>query len=64
MASDHTQGNRQGEEIKKKEGQEPGRHDHSETGAGRPSGTRKSRDATSINPQDPIDPDSPDIPPA
>ena len=62
--SDHSEGNRKGEEIREQDGQEPGREDHGETGGNRPSGTRTSRDSTSINPKDPIDPKSPNIPPA
>jgi hypothetical protein len=60
----HHPGARKGEEIKEEEGQEPGRHDTGTTGASRPTGTSTARDSTRVNPQDPIDPDSPELPPA
>ncbi|MGA9770679.1 MAG: hypothetical protein WBV94_16685 [Blastocatellia bacterium] len=60
----HTPGTRKGEEIVQEEGKEPGRHDISDTGAGRPAGGSTGRDSTQINPQDPIDPNSPNMPPA
>jgi hypothetical protein len=60
----HTPGTRKGEGIVQEEGKEPGRHDKGETGAGRPAGGSTGRDSTSINPQDPIDPNSPNMPPA
>jgi hypothetical protein len=60
----HTPGTSRGEEMKKKQGKEPGRHDEEETGAGRPAGGRTARDSTGINPQDPVDPKSPKMPPA
>lgn len=60
----HTPGVRKGEEIVKKEGKEPGRKDTGTTGAGRPAGTSKGRDSSTVAPTDPIDPDSPDLPPA
>ena len=60
----HTPGTRKGEEILEQEGKEPGRHDKGVTGEGRPVGGSTARDSTSINPQDPIDPDSPNMPPA
>lgn len=60
----HHPGARKGEEIKEDEGQEPGRQETNSTGAERPSGTSTARDATRVDPQDPIDPDSPKLPPA
>jgi hypothetical protein len=60
----HEPGTRKGEEIREKEGKEPGRHESGQTGNKRPAGTSTARDSTSINPQDPIDPDSPNMPPA
>ena len=60
----HTPGTRKGEQIVQEEGKEPGRHDKGESGAGRPAGGSTARDSTRINPQDPIDPDSPNMPPA
>lgn len=62
----HHPGTRKGEEIKQEEGTEEGRHESGTTGADRPAGGRTSRDSTRINPEQeqPIDPDSPNIPPA
>ena len=61
----HTKGTRQGEEIKKEDGKEPGRHDKGSTGAGRPSGGSTARDSTAINPDDvETDTDAPSMPPA
>ena len=57
-------GTRKGEDIKEDEGKESGRKDSGTTHADRPAGGRQSRDSTRINPKDPIDPDSPEIPPA
>ncbi|MBA3884922.1 MAG: hypothetical protein H0X67_04195 [Acidobacteria bacterium] len=57
---------RKGEDILKDEGKEPGPHDAGKTGADRPAGTSEARDSTRINPEaeDPIDPQSPKLPPA
>jgi len=62
----HHPGARKGEEVVQGEGKESGRHDAGETGAGRPSGGSTSRDSTRINPgnEDPIDENSPNMPPA
>jgi hypothetical protein len=63
----HHPGSRKGEEQKHNDGPEPGRVDNGGShGANRPAGGRTGRDSTSINPEDrePIDPDSPEIPPA
>jgi len=60
----HHPGARKGEEIKRDEGKEEGRHDTGKTGADRPSGGSTGRDSTRVNPQDPIDPKSPKMPPA
>ncbi len=46
-------------------GDEPGRHDTGDQGqTGRPTGEASMRSATSIDPQEPIDEDSPTLPPA
>ena len=51
---------RSGEEIGKKEGKEAGRKDTGSQGpTDRPVGESTMRDSTGIDPQDPIDPDSP-----
>ena len=60
----HTPGTRKGEEIANDEGREPGREDTGTTGADRPAGTRTGRDSSTVAPQEPIDPDSPKMPPA
>ena len=61
----HTPGTRQGEEIKKKDGQEPGREDTGKSHAERPTGTKTARDSTAINPDSAkSDTDSPKMPPA
>jgi hypothetical protein len=61
----HQPGSRKGEEMKQSEGKEPGRHEDGETETGRPVGHSTARDATSINPdaENPIDPQSPKMPP-
>jgi len=62
----HDSGTRRGEDMTDSDGKEPGRYDKGETGAGRPAGGSTARDSTGINPEDmdPIDPDSPNMPPA
>jgi hypothetical protein len=62
----HHPGARKGEEIRATEGKEPGRFDDESTGANRPSGSSTARDSTAINPEsvEPIDPNSPNMPPA
>lgn len=60
----HIPGVNKGEEATEHDGKERGRKDEGETGAKRPTGKSSARDSTSINPQDPIDPDSPELPPA
>jgi hypothetical protein len=61
----HSPGTRKGEDIKDKDGKEPGRQDSGTTGAGRPSGSSSARDSTAINPDDvDTDADSPSMPPA
>ena len=62
----HDTGVRKGENIIDNEGKEAGRHDKGGTGAGRPAGGSTARDSTRINPdnENPIDPDSPKMPPA
>lgn len=65
-APSHDWGTGKGEEKSSTEGKEAGRHDHTHTHADRPAGGSTARDATSINPDDmdPIDPNSPKMPPA
>jgi len=53
-----------GEEIAKKDGNEPGHHEKGSTGADRPAGGSSSRLGSSVDPQDPVDPQSPHLPPA
>ena len=60
----HHPGARKGEEILEEEGKEPGRKGAENTGADRPAGGSTGRDSTRINPQDPVDPKSPKLPPA
>ena len=60
----HHPGARRGEEIKQEEGKEPGRRDTGTDAGGRPTGESTGRDATRVDPQDPIDPKSPNFPPA
>lgn len=57
----HVPGVRKGEEMKENEGQEPGRHDtgNDPTPAGRPRGTSTARDYSGVDPQEPVDPESP-----
>ena len=65
-APTHHTGARKGEEIIDDEGKESGRHDKEQSGHGRPTGGSTARDSTSINPddRDPIDPNSPNMPPS
>ncbi|MGB8507499.1 MAG: hypothetical protein WCD76_03760 [Pyrinomonadaceae bacterium] len=66
-APSHDAGTAKGEEKSSMEGKEPGRHDHDEDAGGeRPAGGSTARNSTSINPEDrdPIDPNSPNMPPA
>lgn len=56
-------GQRGGEEVAAE--QEAGRHDTGDQGStGRPTGESSMRDSTSVDPQEPIDDDSPTLPPA
>ena len=57
--SSHDMGTRKGEELAADD--EAGREETGTTGAGRPTGKSTARDSTSINPQDPIDDDSPEL---
>ncbi len=51
-----------GEDISSRDGKEAGRQDAApQGGSDRPAGTSTSRDRSSVNPQDPIDPDSPNL---
>lgn len=65
-APSHDAGTGKGEEKSSYEGKEAGRHETGTTHADRPAGTSTARDSTSINPdnEDPIDPNSPNMPPA
>jgi len=65
-APTHHPGARKGEEILDGEGKEAGRHDKEQSSQGRPAGGSTARDSTSINPDDrnPIDPNSPNLPPS
>ncbi|MEJ7802095.1 MAG: hypothetical protein WKH68_01800 [Candidatus Limnocylindria bacterium] len=57
-------GQRGAEDVAAEES-EPGRYDTGETSsAGRPAGESTMRDATSVDPQEPIDEESPTLPPA
>jgi hypothetical protein len=62
----HDTGVGKGEDISDRDGKESGRHDEGTTGAGRPAGGSTARDSTRINPdaENPIDPESPKMPPA
>ena len=64
-APTHTPGTRQGEDIKDKDGKEPGREDTGTTQADRPVGESSARDSTAINPDD-VESESggPSMPPA
>ena len=56
---------RRGEDVIKEEGSEEGRHPNQGTkGADRPFGGSDARDATGVDPQEPMDKDSPNIPPS
>ena len=55
-------GRPRGEEAERADGPEPGRHDAPPKGrTKRPRGKSTARDTTGIDPQDPIDPDSPNL---
>lgn len=62
----HDAGTGKGEEKSTWEGKEPGLEDTETTHADRPAGTSTARASTSINADDenPIDPESPNMPPA
>lgn len=54
---------RRGEDVTKEEGPEAGRHDTGTQGASqRPVGTSSARSYTGVDPQEPIDTDSPTMP--
>lgn len=61
----HDTGVRKGEEVAGWE-DEAGRHEKGETGADRPAGGSTARDSTGVNAEaeEPIDPNSPNMPPA
>jgi hypothetical protein len=53
---------RRGEDVSGQEGKEPGRSDGPQQGESqRPTGSSTARDSTGIDPQDPIDDDSPNL---
>ena len=53
---------RRGEDVSKDEGKEPGRFDGPAQGESqRPTGGSTARDSTGVNPQEPIDDDSPNL---
>jgi len=57
-------GQRSAEDVSREES-EAGRHDTGEQGeTGRPTGESTMRDSTSVDPQEPIDDESPTLPPA
>ena len=62
----HTPGTSKGEEMVEDDGKEAGRHEKGESGADRPTGTSTARSSTGINAEDenPIDSESPNLPPA
>lgn len=62
----HDMGTGKGEQKSTTEGKEHGRHDTGTTHADRPAGTSTARDSTGINPDEvsPVDPNSPNMPPA
>ena len=62
----HTPGTRKGEEMVEDDGKESGRHEKEESGANRPTGTSTAESSTGINAEDenPIDSESPNMPPA
>jgi len=45
---------RSGEHMASKDGKEPGREDTGESASGRPTGTSSARDATGVNPTEPV----------
>lgn len=61
----HTPGSRKGEEMAGDVDGESGREDRGSTETGRPTGGVTGRFSTGINPdmENPIDPDSPEMPP-
>ncbi|HST54225.1 MAG TPA: hypothetical protein VLJ61_19620 [Pyrinomonadaceae bacterium] len=62
----HDSGTGKGEEKSSMEGKEAGRHDREGSHADRPAGGSTARNSTSINAEDrdPVDPNSPKMPPA
>lgn len=57
----HTPDTSRGEDVKRRDGEEPGRQDKEGTGADRPAGGSSLRDATGVNPKAPVDPKSPKL---
>jgi hypothetical protein len=60
----HAPGTGKGEEIKERDGGEPGRRDKSASHADRPAGERTARDSTAINPDDVGSETGRDMPPS
>ncbi|HZS79399.1 MAG TPA: hypothetical protein VFA41_22490 [Ktedonobacteraceae bacterium] len=58
----HQPGTSKGEEKAKEAGKEPGRRKTGTTGAKRPAGKSTGRDSTGLNPSEPIDKESPNMP--
>jgi len=53
---------RRGEDVSAEEGKEPGRYDGAAQGESqRPTGSSTARDSTGVDPQEPVDADSPDL---
>lgn len=57
----HDPGTTKGEEVKGKEGTEPGRYETESKGTGRPDGKSTARDSSSVARTDPIDPEMPNL---
>jgi len=59
----HQPGTGKGEEKMHKEGKEAGRHHKGHEGAHRPTGTSTGRSSSGATPEEPKEPQSPNIPP-
>ena len=59
----HQPGTGKAEEAVRQTGKEPGRYDTGTKGAGRRTGKTRARNSTGIRHRDPIDPQSPYLPP-
>jgi hypothetical protein len=58
----HQPGTSKGEEASRNKGEEPGRQDADAAGADRPASGSTGRYSTGVNPQEPIEPESPSVP--